>query len=94
MNRAIIGQVKLSVEDGDFIVIDSANRNPKDGDYILSIIDNMANIKKIKFDRENNRIALISESTEKYPPIFIRPNDNFNYLINGVVLQVIKKLKI
>lgn len=91
MNKAKIGEGKLSIEDGDYVIIDKANKSPKDGDYVLSIIDGMANIKKILFDKENNRIVLLSESTRSHPPIIIHPKDLHGYIINGVVLQVVKK---
>lgn len=91
MNNAKVGDGKLSIEDGDYVIIDKSNKNPHNGNYVLSIIDGMANIKKIIFDKENNRILLLSESTHNYPPIIIHPKDLHGYIINGVVLQVIKK---
>lgn len=92
MNMAKVGDIKLAIEDGDYVIIDKSNKNPRDGEYILSIIDGMANIKKFVFDRKNNRIVLLSESTRNYPPIIIHPKDRYNYMINGVVLQVVKKV--
>lgn len=91
MNKAKVGEGKLSIEDGDYVIVDKANKSPRDGDYVLSIIDGMANIKKFVFDKENNRILLLSESTRNYPPIIIHPKDMYGYIINGVVLQVVKK---
>lgn len=93
MNKAQVGDGKLSIEDGDYVIIDKSNKSPRDGDYVLSIIDGMANIKKFIFDKENNRILLLSESTHNYPPIIIHPKDLHGYIINGVVLQVVKKPK-
>lgn len=89
MNRARIGTEKFSIEDGDYVVVDSSNTCPKNHEYVLSVIDGMANIKK--FVQQEDQIALISESTNNYQPILIHRDDN--YLINGVVVQVIKKLK-
>lgn len=91
MNKAKVGEGKLSIEDGDYVIIDKANKSPRDGDYVLSIIDGMANIKKFIFDKENNRILLLSESSHNYPPVIIHPKDMYGYIINGVVLQVVKK---
>ena len=51
----------------------------------------MANIKKYVLEKENERILLISESTKNYPPIIIHWDDDF--LINGKVIDVIKKPK-
>jgi repressor LexA len=78
-----------SVESGDFVIIDSKQTNAKDGDYVLSIIDNMANIKKFRMDTPNERIVLLSESTQNFNPIFIHIDDDFR--INGKVIDVIKK---
>lgn len=93
MNMAQIGDDKMPINDGDYVLIDSSNKAPSKNDYVLSIIDGLANIKKFRLDSVNDRILLLSESNKDYPPIII-PNDNsFGYLINGIVLQVIKKVK-
>lgn len=89
MNKANING--NNIEDGDYVIIDKNIISPKSGDYILSIIDNMANIKRYFIDKENNQIILMSESTKNYPPIYISENDNF--VINGKVIQIIKKPK-
>lgn len=86
MNKADVdGQ---SIEDGDYVVVDSRIR-PQSNDYVLAIIDNCANIKKMLLDSKNKIISLISESTENHPTIFIHDTDKF--LINGVVKYIIKK---
>ncbi len=87
MNRADIKG--HSIEDGDFVIVNSDDKSPKDGDYVLSIIDDVANIKRFRIDKENNQIVLISESASDFPPIFIHPDDEFN--VSGKVVQVIKK---
>ena len=87
MNRAEIN--KKRIEDGDYVIVDIGDRNVKDGDIVLSIIDNMANIKRFKIDKNNGHVVLMSESTKDFPPIYIHENDNF--MINGKVIQVIKK---
>jgi len=81
------------VEDGDYLVIDNKNRSPKNGDYILSIIDDVANLKRFYQDKKTGVVSLVSESTSDYPPIFIHPSDYSNYMINGVVVRVIKSPK-
>lgn len=89
MNKSNInGQ---SIEDGDYLIIDSDYRNPKNGDVVLSVIDDMANIKKYIFDEVNNQIVLVSQSTKDIPPIYIHEDDSF--MVNGKVIQVIKKPK-
>ncbi len=80
-----------NIEDGDYLIIDSDDTSPQDGDIVLSVIDDMANIKKFVWDKENNQIVLVSESTKDIPPIFIHEDDSF--LINGKIIQVIKKPK-
>lgn len=75
------------IEDGDYVIIDGDQKNPNPGDYVLSIIDNAANIKKYARNQDGN-IVLLSESTENYPPIYISEDDQF--MINGEVIQVIK----
>lgn len=88
MNRAKVNGSR-AIENGDYVIIDCNNKSPQDGDYVLSIIDGLANIKKFRKDVTNNQIVLISESTVDYPPIFVDP-ENYNYLINGKVVNVLK----
>lgn len=86
MNRANIDGD--SIENGDYVIISRNYSYLKNGDYVLSIIDNMANIKKFFRDNEGN-ILLLSESNKNYPPIYITPDDS-KYLVNGKVVKVIK----
>lgn len=89
MNRAQVnGQ---TIEDGDYLLVDSEQTDPRNGDIVLSVIDDMANIKKYVWDEANNQIVLVSQSTKDIPPIYIHENDSF--MINGKVIQVIKKPK-
>lgn len=87
LNKAYIGG--KNVESGDFVIVDSENTSPRDGDYVVSVIDGMANIKKYRLDKSHARIALLSESTQEYSPIFIHKNDDFR--ISGKVVDVVKK---
>ncbi len=91
MNKANINGE--SVEDGDYVLVDPTFTSVKNGDYVLSIIDGMANIKRYFKDTENQRIILLSESSASFAPIFIHRDDIDNYLVNGKVIQVIKKPK-
>ena len=79
-----------TIEDGDFVIIDSLDRNAKHGDYVLSIIDGCANLKKFIIDR-NDQKMLVSESKSQkhYKPIFLHEADDF--MINGKIISVIKK---
>lgn len=90
MNKASLGDGK-TIEDGDFVIVDSSYKNPKDGDIVVSVIDGMANIKRYTFNKADNLIVLQSESTEKHLPIFIHEGDDFG--INGKIISVIKQPK-
>lgn len=87
MNRAKIDGRKI--EDGDYVIVDVDDKNVKNGDIVLSIVDGMANIKRFHLDKLNRQVILVSESTKEFPPIFIHEDDNF--MVNGKVVQVIKK---
>ncbi len=90
MNRARVGGQK-TIEDGDLVLINSAAGTPQNGDYVLSVIDGVANIKKFFADRRNQQVTLISESKSFYPPICIHPQE-CDYFVNGKVVEVIKKI--
>jgi SOS regulatory protein LexA len=89
LNQANIGGNQ--VEEGDWVIIDKDYIQPKDGDYVLSIIDGVANLKRFYFNQQQGQILLISESTENHPPIVIHPDDQ--YLIGGKIILVVKKVK-
>lgn len=91
MNRASVQGD--AIDDGDYVIIDSADRNPENKDYVVSIIDNLANIKRFFRDGEKQQIILASESTMDYPPICIHEDDADAYCVAGKVLKVIKKTK-
>ena len=92
MNKADING--LAIDDGDFVIVDSEERTPSNGTYVLSVIDGVANVKKYYEDPDNDRVVLMSESTVNYAPIFIHKDDMDKYIVNGKVVQVIKNLKI
>lgn len=79
-----------SIEDGDYVVIDPNYKAFDNGDYVVSIINGMANIKKFTKDAEGKRIMLLSESTQSYPPIYIHPDDMAYYQASGKVIAVLK----
>jgi len=89
MNRANIKG--KNIEDGDYLIIDSLDQTPENGDIVVSVIDGTANIKKFVRDEENQQIALLSESIREVSPIYIHEGDD--YLVNGKVVQIIKKPK-
>lgn len=87
MNKANING--KNIEDGDFVIVDHEQKSPTLGNYIVSIIDEVANIKKFVPDPKNKRIILRSESSKEYLPIFIHEDDQ--YEVSGRVVDVIKK---
>lgn len=90
MNRAKISG--NHIEDGDSVIVDGSDHNPAPNSYVVSVIDGMANIKKFT-QQDDGTIALIAESTESFPPIYIHPNDLKDYMISGRVIRVIKQQK-
>jgi len=89
LNRASVNG--KNIEPGDFVMIDSNQIDARDGDYVLSIIDGLATIKKFRLDSKNERIVLLAESSQNFNPIFIHKDDDFR--INGKAIDVIKKFE-
>ncbi len=87
MNKADIGG--KSIQDGDFVIVDPDDKNFKNGDYVLSILNGLANIKKFLKDEASRQIILNSESTRNYPPIYIHEDDFDHYVVNGKVIDVL-----
>ncbi|MFA5431748.1 MAG: S24 family peptidase [Candidatus Paceibacterota bacterium] len=88
LNRAVVDG--KNIEDGDFVIVEKGSI-VRNGDYIVSIIDGVANIKKFYIDKSNNQIILMSESNQDFPPIYISKEDQDSYLICGKVVGVMKK---
>jgi SOS-response transcriptional repressor LexA len=92
MNKASISG--KAIDSGDYVIIRSTQwQEIEDGDYIVSVMDGMANVKRLSVDRENHRLVLNSESAEDTPPIIIAPEDLSTYYLNGKVVEVIKAPK-
>lgn len=89
LNKADIGG--HNIENGDYVIVD-CKQQPKDGNYVLSVIDESANFKKFFKDDKKHEIRLMSESTLDIPPIVLHEADinTSGYLVNGVVVRVIK----
>ena len=91
MNRAEIKEKRI--EDGDYVIVDHKDKDVKNNDVVVTIIDNKATIKRFIDDRkQNNQIVLKADSSFDYEPIYLHPDDDFS--ISGKVIQVIKKPKI
>jgi repressor LexA len=89
MNRANIGG--KNIEDGDYVVVDGEDRNVHTGDYVLSVIGGLGNIKKYVEDKNQRQITLVSESKQFFPPIYLHEEDLSDYLVNGKVVAVVKE---
>ena len=90
MNRAEIEGRRI--EDGDFVIVSGEDRDPRNSDVVLAIIDNKATIKRFIDDRkQNGQIVLKADSSFDYDPIYLHADDNFS--INGKVIGVIKSPK-
>lgn len=89
MNNANIKN--KNIENGDYVIVSKKYSRPQNGDYVVSVIEGMANIKKIIIDKPNHQIILSSESTQELPPIYIHENDYTEYTVSGKVIDVMKK---
>ena len=88
MNRAKVDGKNL--EAGDFVIIDSEYKVPRNGDYVLSVIDGCANLKKFQRDPKTGDVMLVSESSNPiHKPIYISSEDDF--MINGKIIGVLKR---
>jgi repressor LexA len=92
MNKANIDG--KNIEDGDYVIIDAVDKDFRSNDYVLSIIDEMANVKKIIINKEHRQVCLASESTQNFSPIYIEESEAAHFYISGKVIQVIKHLDI
>jgi repressor LexA len=89
MNRAQIGG--RTIEDGDYVVVDSTNTSIRTNDVVVAIVDNKATIKRLIDDRANGQVVLKADSSIDYEPIHLHPDDDFS--ISGKVVAVVKKVK-
>ena len=87
MNRAEINGKKIA--DGDYVIIDSEDKNVSTDDVVLAVIDDRATIKRLIHDRANGQIVLLADSSFDYAPIYLHPNDDF--IISGKAIAVIKR---
>lgn len=88
MDRANISG--KSVHDSDYVLVRKyRGEDIRDGDYVISLIGGMANLKKFRNDKLHDRIALLSESSKDYPPIFIAEHDKDYYEVIGKAVDVV-----
>lgn len=89
MNRANVNG--KTIEDGDYVLALKAFGIPQSGEYVISIIDGAANIKKFYKDDANKQIVLLSESTSPSAPIYVHEDDISEYVFCGRVVDVLKQ---
>jgi len=87
MNKANING--KNIDSGDFAIV-RESKTAENGNYVLSIIDGKANIKKFFNDKKNKQILLVSESSEDIAPICITEKDKDDFLVQGIVFDVVK----
>ena len=90
MNNAKVKGVK-PIEDGDYVLVKKCERaEVSDGDYIVSVIQGLANVKRLRVDPVHHRLVLMPESFHAYAPTIIAEEDMDAYEISGKVVDVIK----
>lgn len=92
MNESTI--MGKNIDSGDFVIVDRSRRTPRNGEYVAVTRNNLTNIKRIYFDYGEEIVVLKSESIKRFDPIYVKPEDDWDSLINGTVIQVIKNPKI
>jgi SOS-response transcriptional repressor LexA len=93
MNNANINN--KTIEDGDMAVVEPLTWNhAAEGEYVLSVIDGMANIKRLHLDVAHKRIVLKSESRDDiFEDIILDAEDLYMYTLSGRVIDVIKGIQ-
>lgn len=86
MNKAKVGG--KTIQNGDFILVDTSWKHYDNGDKVLVVIDGMATVKTYR-TVDGHNVVLLPESTDsKHKPIFLTDEDDF--IINGKVIDVLK----
>ena len=83
--------VDLGIDDGDLVFIKQTDQL-RDGDVGVVAIDDEATLKRVRYDKLNNQITLISEN-KKYPPMIYKDEqlDHIHILGKAVFYQAIIK---
>ena len=79
--------VDLGIDDGDLVFIKQTDQL-RDGDVGVVAIDDEATLKRVRYDKLNNQITLISEN-KKYPPMIYKDEqlDHIHILGKAVFYQ-------
>lgn len=81
------GSQFAGIDDGDYVIVDGDDRIANNNEYIVAVIDGLANIKRIKQDTYG--VRLVSESKQHYPPIPIGEAEQQDF-VRGKVVAVVK----
>ena len=87
MNRAEIAG--RSIDEGDYVIVDSNSKSPQNNDVVVAIIDGKATIKRFIVDKPNQQYVLRADSSYDYEPIHLHEDDDFS--ISGKAIAVIKR---
>lgn len=82
-----------NIETGDYVIVNPLDKDFKNGDYVLSLINGLANLKKFYKAEDGKSVVLTSESDESFPPIFIQEGDLESYIPSAKVVEVLKHPK-
>lgn len=77
--------IDIGIYPGDWLIVDSHNKDPKEGDIVIVALDDEVMVKR--FHREKDQIVLLSENVN-HPPI-IRTEGSI--IINGIVKNSIRR---
>lgn len=91
MNRARIAG--RTIEDGDYVVVDSNGKSIRTNDVVVAIIDNKATIKRFIDDRDNGQLVLTADSSFDYEPIHLHPRTTSVFSFSGKAIAVVKCVK-
>ncbi|MEK9151613.1 MAG: transcriptional repressor LexA [Patescibacteria group bacterium] len=86
MNKAKVAG--KTIQNGDFILVDSTWKHYNNGDKVLVIIEGLATVKTYRTVDGKNIVLLPESSDKKHKPIFLTEDDDF--VINGKVIDVLK----
>lgn len=86
MNKASVNG--KTIENGDFILVDSSWKHYDNGDKVLVAIDGLATVKTYRTVDGKNIVLLPESSDTRHKPIFLTEDDDF--VINGKVIDVLK----
>lgn len=89
MNKSSINN--KDVQNGDYVIVEKQPLGEvRDKSYVVSRFYDTFNLKRITIDKANERIVLLSESSESTTPIIIAAEDIEYFEIEGVAVDVVK----